>query len=476
MPTTPFPIGQFGGLNLAVDPLEVGATGAVALSNVDADIPGELRTRPGRIFYAAASDSATWSNAAYRLISDDSALMGGAKLATDGAKIVLYNGATISTTAANISGAPCADVAFFGTSGYFIDATGFNRWNGGAVTNIAGGPKGGHLATWRDQARVVAAYAGVGGVNLNRVHFSDPDAPETWTSTSWVDLKPDTESITGVVVVGETVVVFKETHAFAFQGVSTLSDGSALFNYRAINLGDRISYVATSGRFCSDGDYAYFLAARGVYRMPYGMGTPQLLSTAISPVFRGEVTAIPNNFTFVADAGGRLYVGGPTSTVTLVYDKATGQWSAYGVQASAVASIAATPRTAWMMDASAKRLTKLDPTTSTDLGNAISWSYTSGLYSPAGDPGRVAISLESQLVGSGTATLQVATTGGAMSSSGSFDTGSAVTLGTAPAIAEGWQQLDREGAWWQHKLSGTGAATVSALTHYLNFVKPSGSW
>jgi hypothetical protein len=98
------------------------------------------------------------------------------------------------------------------------------------------------------------------------------------------------------------------------------------------------------------------------------------------------------------------------------------------------------------------------------------------MYSPAGDRSRVAISLESQLIGSGTTTLKVATTGGASSSSGALDTGSAVTLGTAPAIAEGWQQIDREGALWQHQVSGSGVAVVAGLTHFLSFVKPSGSW
>jgi hypothetical protein len=103
----------------------------------------------------------------------------------------------------------------------------------------------------------------------------------------------------------------------------------------------------------------------------------------------------------------------------------------------------------------------------TDQGSAFSWSWTSAPYD-LGYPGQVKITRESRLWGVGTVTMKVA------NDYGSFDTGSALTLGTNPTVADAWQQIDREGTLWQHKLSGTGAASVSRLEHMISFVKPAG--
>jgi hypothetical protein len=47
LPLTPYTVERFGALNLVDDPLEVGATGATEVVNVDFDRQGRVRTRDG---------------------------------------------------------------------------------------------------------------------------------------------------------------------------------------------------------------------------------------------------------------------------------------------------------------------------------------------------------------------------------------------------------------------------------------------
>jgi hypothetical protein len=59
MPLTPFPLEQFGGLNVAADPVDIGLSGAVDLLNVDFGRLGALRTRPGATKLNATTPSST---------------------------------------------------------------------------------------------------------------------------------------------------------------------------------------------------------------------------------------------------------------------------------------------------------------------------------------------------------------------------------------------------------------------------------
>lgn len=485
--TEPFTVGQFGGLRLDLDALDVGATQATAISNVDLDIPGMIRTRPGRA-NVLSTDSATFASAPYRVVSVDdyNHALYLAKIVTDGATVAIYRPGAfptdLFTTTATAAGP--VDVAAYSGAGsniYYIDSTGIRKFNGvaGTVAAVASSPKGGLLSMTNTDSRAVAAYCGLSAISTSRVHFSDPGLPEVWGVNNWVEVgKADEESITALETFGDYVMVFKETNMFVFPGNSVDVDGQPIFNYRTVSLGDRMPKLGgtynPSGRVCSDETGVYFLGSRGVWATKGG--PPQLLSGAISPIFRGEVAAIPNTFTFVASSAGRLYVGGPTSTNTLVYEKATDQWSVYGIQASAIASSsmlvtagsASTLRAAWIVDGSSKRLTQLDPQYTTDLGSTISCSWTSGRY-PLADPGRVAVTLESSVVGSGTVSLRNTT-----DTYGADASATSMTLGVAPATAEGWHQVDNEGTVWSHTLSWSGSASVNRLSHFVSFVKPPG--
>jgi hypothetical protein len=98
MPTTPFTIERFGGLRLDVDPLEAGATAATAISNVDLDISGAIRTRPGRDDFDS-DDSATWANRPYRVVSVDDCnhALFLSKIVTDGSELAIYSAGAVLT-------------------------------------------------------------------------------------------------------------------------------------------------------------------------------------------------------------------------------------------------------------------------------------------------------------------------------------------------------------------------------------------
>jgi hypothetical protein len=166
--------------------------------------------------------------------------------------------------------------------------------------------------------------------------------------------------------------------------------------------------------------------------------------------------------------GRKLYVNDSTNRTTLVYDTVQQTWTVWLLAATAVFSIPASSTHAGLQfgENSTKKIWKMDSTVATDNGVAVSWSYTSGAYDLSGK-NLIATTRESVLWGTGTVTLQVA------NNHGSVDAGSSLTLGSSPAVAEGWQQIDREGVWWQHKLSGSGAATINRLVHYVSFVRGS---
>jgi hypothetical protein len=155
-------------------------------------------------------------------------------------------------------------------------------------------------------------------------------------------------------------------------------------------------------------------------------------------------------------AADRLYF--VNDSKVFYYHYASGTW-ALDTYAPGVQFIAHTQtekaRSIYFMDGTGKACEAGDSFADDD-GTAIDWSYTSSA-SDFGYPGRVKITRESNLTGSGSVALQVA------NDYGSFDTGSTVTLGTAPAVTTGWQQIDREGTLWQFKLSGSGPARVDRL-------------
>ncbi len=247
-------------------------------------------------------------------------------------------------------GAPGSEVAYAGNGNDTL-----RKWDGSAWSAPAGAPKAGALAVMAvDQGnRLVASRfettdggPGGGTSNPSRVYFSEPGAPETWTSSNFVDLTPgDGEAIKAVVAWREFVIVFKETKFFAFYGTTTSAAGTPLFNYRTIDAGKglvspRAVAVAPEG--------VYFLDRTGVYRT--GGGEPELVSSAIAPIFDGSASVFflggVLNHAQISNCamgyhGRRLYLSYPVgSTIdrTLVYDPQYDWWTLYDLPASCFAS------------------------------------------------------------------------------------------------------------------------------------------
>lgn len=507
MATAPFTIEQFGGLRLDVDPTELGAAGAVDLSNVDVNHQGRVQTRPGYASYISAFANPVRSLAFAQENTDFFCVFG----AHDGGTFFVataQNGTVVSTQAGASTTRPpmwsvgvANSVATLDTIGHIMvlnDAAGTYTWTDTNISgSVATADRWDIVTRTPLSDRLVLTNGSASGTTVNRVVFSDAGAL-TFTANNWVELAPtEPRYITAAGVFRDMTLVFKENKFAIFTGESTSSSGQPIFNYRWVDTG-----IGCVGRFAlaTAPEGMYFVSRDGVY-LTAG-GEPVKVSTALDPLFRGEGlggysgSAISQRYLWQARCAiyqNRLFVAVTTGANTendtlLVYDTGTRTWTVWGVTTSALCAMqpittkaiidagVTYPEGLLLARPSSKDVVRMSASSTTDAGSAISWSWTSGMYSPVGDRGRVAISLESQLVGSGTATLQVATRGGSGSSTGSFDTGSAVTMGTAPDIEEGWQQIDREGAMWQHKLSGSGAATVAGLTHMISFVKPAGVW
>lgn len=483
----PFSADQFGGLDLRSDPEEVGLSMAVDILNVSLSRNGRITTRDGYSSLYAGPAGVT----NIFPLSTETVL---ASFDANSIKAVALFSGTATATASIASSV--SSIATAGGSGgfYYTDGSSaqVKKYLAGAFSSPAGlaNIKGLFLATFPLEDRLVVADA----VNTGRVIFSEPGTPEVFNYDTvptpdvgdYVDLEPgDGEQITGLAVYGTQLFVFKKTKFFVFYGNSIDADGNTRFNYRMVNTGvgcwqtssneNRVlTAVHTSG--------VYFVAQDGIYRTIGG--EPVRVSDPISPLFKGANIPIPPSFLldttpaiiwgFLGVAADRLYACNTGGSGTYVLDLTTGGWSAYDWGASAVFEGA---RLASGLDTNGYRgaavigiagaLHLSNQSKTTDNGSAISWRWLSGAYNLS-DPGRAAITLESRVWGTGTATLKVA------NDHGSVDAGSALTLGTSPATADAWQQIDREGVWWQHQFSGSGQATINKLVHYMSFVKPAG--
>ena len=227
------------------------------------------------------------------------------------------------------------------------------RWDGSTWTSVANTPQGGALAVTPSSNRLVVTRfkgttggptGGAGTSNPSRVYFSDPGAPETWTTANYVDLDPgDGEVIQAAITWREYVFVFKESKFYVFTDESTDVDGNPIFNYRKIDTG-----IGLSGprAVAASESGVYFVDSRGLY-VTTGEA-PTKLSRRIDPMFFGgldltyfdfsatdySVKQSARNTIAVGLWQERVYItygfnasGSSVSRVTLVYDTQDDWWS-----------------------------------------------------------------------------------------------------------------------------------------------------
>lgn len=525
MATSPFVVDRFGGVDLLNDPQEVGPNTAVDLLNVDIDRRGRLRTRDGYAKFTASAGPNPYTQLfAYPTVGASNTLL--AVIPDDRTQAIDSTGTVTASQTANPFSSPnpvvCALVGQPGTAaanekilaylGNGLDSP--LKWDGAAwtvptitfndqsttpatVTTVQAFPKGAPYLYPRSNRLVSTCFDSgshtqgpkASASSPSHVYFSNaptlavPNAVETWNSNDFVILTPgDGQRIHGCAAFQNDLYVFKESRFFVFTGEDTDVDGNPIFNYRTVDVGVGMSgYNAgteAAQTVCGGSDGVYFLNELGVWRTQGG--PPVRVSRALDPFFDGTATTSIKQSALrecqMTWHRERLYVSVRTSASStndrlLVFDPALDAWLIHNVPCAGLASFrttqSTTPELFFSYATGTNDIGQHGSTRTTDAGTAIAWSWTSGAYD-MNEPGRVKVTLESRAWGSGTVTVQVA------NDHGSLDTGSALTLGTAPAILDAWQQIDREGTLWQHKLSGSGQAVVNRFAHYLSFIKPSG--
>lgn len=418
MTLQPVHIEEFHGLNLVVDPEELGFTGAVDLLNVTFP-PGRVRSRDG---YATLTGS-TPSGVVQSL---------GAFYTAGGARHIVYRDGTSAVAindvgtqlAANAETNAIGDYIRFGTgtteSLYLLrGVSSALKWDGAVFSATAATfPSSFYGTVQKTDNRLV-----VGNLDnkRSRVQFSDAGDPETWPVNNWVDLHPnDGEKIGAVVAWREMVFAFKGSKFFVFYGNSTDPTGNPVFNYRPVegvglgNLGSsspRMS-MAVAGR-----DGVYFASDTGVY-VTTG-GPAQKVSEPLDPLFQGSpgvltgllginhaisASITPSSIGIVNET---LYVSvalgsGSTPSHVLVRDR-YGNWSVFNIPVAAMVAFektAGVPELVFSLSTGSRHLMRHHPAASTDNGVAITSKYRSGL-SDLGSPAAEKTVRETELVGTG---------------------------------------------------------------------------
>lgn len=353
----PFP--SFGnGLNLRDKVDAVDEAEAIDLLNVVFTERGAVKQRDGYVtFTSVALTNAAESLHPFYTTSGTKQLIVGAgtrleALNTSGAIVASQTALTDGTWDFARFAAPGSELIYAGQGNDLLQ-----KWNGTTWASVASTPKAGSLAVMSVEqgVRMVAGRfntttggpdGSAGSSNPSRVYFSDPADPETWGVTNFVDFAPgDGEKVQAVVAWREFVFIFKETKFFVVYDTTEDAEGGPVFLWRAVDTGIG---VASPRAVAVDDSGLYFMGRDGVYRTTGG--EPELLSSAIDPIFKGGASAfytggILNHTQITKCAMGFheefLYLGFPTGTDNdrvLVYDPRFNWWSLYDFPAACFAS------------------------------------------------------------------------------------------------------------------------------------------
>lgn len=462
MSLRPVTIEQFPGLDLRADPGD--SRGAIDASNVTIT-PGRIATRAGTALLYTTATAPIFMYASERAGLPPHLLIGefgspGKMTAVTSTGTLVASSAGVSITnplaAVNI-GTATADYTYVGNPNI---AT-LTRWDGALWTFPvlpAAIPSAHALGVTPADNRLAVGYH-------YRVDFSDPGVPETFGANNFVLLDPgDGDLIKGMCSYNNQLFVFKSRKYYVFYGTSTDSAGSPIFNYRRVASGLGITKGIIQDTCCTGPDGAYFLADDGVYKT--SGGAPVRVSTPLDPFFTtsgvspfwqlGTIGTVPVGLS-IRWFGDVMYLS-VTSTVgrniLFVYDRSVDAWSCWDKNVRAMAPIGSSGATfgtrAMAFGDATTAIVRQDPTLTADNGTAIVSRYRLP-FETYGTPGEKRIR-ETILEGTGTPTVQWS------KDWGSLVTGSAVTLGTSPAIAVGRQRLAIRGRAFSLQLGAASGA------------------
>ena len=398
---SPVPIPGFGGgLNLrdrvdAVDP-----TQAIDALNVTFGTRGSVQQRAGIDNLTASPLTAAGATMIpyYQTATTPSVVVGcGTRVEAVAAAgtVTSQTGLTTGTWGFARFGTPGVEAVYFGQG-----STNLNKLvNTTFTTAIASTPEAGALCVMPASNRLVATRflnttGGPDGTaassSPSHVYFSDEGAPETWTTTNYIQLTPgDGEAIQACVAWKEFVFVFKESKFFVFTEESADAAGAPIFNYRTVDAG--VGAIGPKS-VCAGTDGVYFAGRDGVYKTT-GQ-EPQRVSGAVDPIFDSSVSAsdfyqggtlLQSQATNTALwwHNERLYVGftstGTANNYTLIYDPTYNWWSLTDLKAAAGCSFrrSSTPELTFC-DTTNKHVYFSNSSLTSDNGTAITSRWRSG--------------------------------------------------------------------------------------------------
>lgn len=493
MGLTPYPIPTFGGLNLTDDAEEVGAREAIDLLNVDLDTHGIIRTRRG--LQAMILNAPLGAGDYHRITEGPGGFMYGIRIADSGGIITTHVDRSTAgfpglwTNIGFYVGNLPTSLVRFGTptTDYLYIADPQNpveRVTSAALTTPATMGAPGYLAVSATSNRLVqgwyaAAADSPSGANGSRstVFFSNPGAPETYTATNFVQIRPgDGEEIHAIVTWENLTFVFKETIAAVFYSEDVGPTGLPVFNYRTITLPTALNpnLIFTGKASVVVGtDGVYFVGTRGIYRTRGN--TPELISGKIHNVFHGSAS---DNYQLAADTTIYLswadehlylhYTAEDTTAKVLVWDRLADTWTSYEVlNNTTIQTVAAILPTTFADDpvfiAAGTNVYRFRKSFNDDASTGFDSYYQSGFYAPA--PGLVSTLRMTKLWGSGGPTLNIFTD---HASNDPLTRGAAVTLGVFPSVIKGYHKKSYQGELFSFKVSlSSGAWALHRLEHDL---------
>jgi hypothetical protein len=294
------PIQNFGGLDLRSDQIDDAAgVRAINIRDIELEAPGIIKQRAGTTKIYSHSSAVTYDGAAtYQTMT---AGLDPQIVTLDTATGRVYaHGAVSGTAVANnlpggatggglgrllssvMIGTPTTtNIMYLGVKG----ATLLLKYNGATFSNVTGIGPFEHMAVQYPDNRLVGAWTPTSTWPA-RISFSNPNNPEVFGATDYVDLLPgDGERIVGMCNWRNYVFVFKQSAWFRFYGNSTDPTGGSIFNYDTYRHGLLSPYIEGMSVCTAGREGVYFLARDGVYITDGG--PPRKISSQLDPLFTG---------------------------------------------------------------------------------------------------------------------------------------------------------------------------------------------
>jgi len=321
-----------GGLNLRTDQFNLEENESPDLLNVLVDPRGGIRQRDGvdrRNTTALSADiKGIWS---LHTDSGTSHVMVnyGTKVAySASANFTDITGITARTAGSRVYGTTMNNVAY----GVSFDKPSF-RWNGSAAADLgttfgASGnmPQAQYVAFWNNFAWVANTYESATN-HKSRLRWSNINDPETWTDTDYVDidLGDHGDYITGIVPMGDRLLVFKSNSVHAVFGFDSDS-------FQVVTLSNDVGSVPLSSPVATPYGTFFWHADMGVYL--YDRENFVYIFNKLMPAIDdGRITFSENPQ--LAWGNNKLYVSvdwtedGSTTRRTLMYDPTIAQGGAW---------------------------------------------------------------------------------------------------------------------------------------------------